>query len=75
MSPLKRRMMLFCHCDQALKQQYIPGYQTYDLASAWAQATALPFVFALFSARKELDTHQLSLLLEEALSGANLILK
>ncbi len=52
--------------DQALKQQYIPGYQTYDLASAWAQATALPFVFALFSARKELDTHQLSLLLEEA---------
>lgn len=54
--------------DQALKQQNIAGYKTYDLASEWSQATSLPFVFALFSAQKNCETHSLSPLLEEALT-------
>lgn len=39
--------------DEALQQREIPGFQTIDLASAWYEATALPFIFAVFAVRKD----------------------
>ncbi len=38
--------------DDALKQMTIPGYQTIDMATAWYEATGLPFVFAVFAVRE-----------------------
>lgn len=39
--------------DQALATPHIPGYHTIDLVTQWNQLTGLPFVFAIFAARKE----------------------
>ncbi len=57
--PLKRELP-FTHYDgflligdEALSQPQIKGFQTVDLAAAWSELTGLPFVFALFSVRKE----------------------
>jgi len=47
--------------DEALEKPTIPGFQTIDLAQAWYEYTQLPFVFALFSYRKEIPTKQLKL--------------
>lgn len=38
--------------DDALKKLTIPGYQTIDLATAWYEATQLPFVFAVIAVRE-----------------------
>lgn len=38
--------------DNALKKMTIPGYRTIDLASAWYEATRLPFVFAVIAVRE-----------------------
>ncbi|MCH9626680.1 MAG: Chorismate dehydratase [Chlamydiales bacterium] len=43
--------------DEALEQLTIPGYQTIDLASAWYEATQLPFVFAVFAQRGGAHDH------------------
>jgi len=41
--------------DDALKQMTIPGYQTIDLATAWYEATQLPFVFAVIAVREGIN--------------------
>ncbi len=41
--------------DDALKKLTIPGYQTIDLATAWYEATQLPFVFALITMREDIS--------------------
>lgn len=41
--------------DEALSNQSLDGYQTIDLAAAWHQQTALPFVFAVFYAQRGVD--------------------
>ncbi len=41
--------------DEALKKSSIPGYQTFDLAKIWYEATGLPFVFAVFSVREGVE--------------------
>ena len=38
--------------DYALKKMTISGYRTIDLASAWYEATGLPFVFAVIAVRQ-----------------------
>ena len=51
--------------NDALKQEHIPGFQTIDLATSWYEMTGLPFVFAVFSARKETDASDLDRLQKE----------
>ena len=48
--------------DQALRafHQTPPGYQIYDLGSLWYRFTSLPFVYALWIGRKELDDEKLN---------------
>lgn len=53
--------------DEALEKMHIPGYETIDLAKAWHEITHLPFVFAVFSIRNDLDQVQL---LQESLEKA-----
>ena len=44
--------------DEALENQTVKGFQTLDLAAAWYEMTALPFVFALFALRNEICLKQ-----------------
>lgn len=53
--------------DEALKNLTLPGFETIDLAKAWYEITKLPFVFAVFATRKEIDTTNLAVQLQEAL--------
>jgi chorismate dehydratase len=46
--------------DAALENLSIPGFQALDLSEAWYQLTALPFVFALFFARKEIAPQKIA---------------
>jgi predicted solute-binding protein len=50
--------------DEALGQQSIAGFTRIDLAQAWYYATGLPFVFAVFAVRKEVEKHHASELKE-----------
>ena len=51
--------------NEALKQDHVPGFQTIDLAAAWYEMTGLPFVFAVFSARKDIDNGRLDRLQQQ----------
>ena len=51
--------------NDALEQASFPGFQTIDLATAWYEMTGLPFVFALFSARKDINMSRLDQLQQE----------
>lgn len=51
--------------NDALEHSWVPGFQTIDLAAAWYDLTGLPFVFALFSARKDIDNSELYQLEQE----------
>ncbi len=51
--------------NDALEQEHVPGFQTIDLATAWYEMTGLPFVFAVFSARKNIETSRLDRLQQE----------
>ncbi len=48
--------------DQALRtfHQIPPGYRIYDLGKLWYQFTRLPFVYALWIGRKELNNEKLN---------------
>jgi len=48
--------------DQALQafHQTPPGYRVYDLGSLWYRFTKLPFVYALWIGRKELENEKLN---------------
>jgi predicted solute-binding protein len=50
--------------DQALLHKEEPGFQVIDLATIWYEMTGLPFVFALFLARKEISASNLEKLQE-----------
>jgi putative solute-binding protein len=54
--------------DHALKYPSLPGFQTIDLATAWYELTALPFVFALLMIKKEREADLI--LLEQQLEAA-----
>lgn len=45
--------------DEALQNLTIPQFKTIDLCATWHAMTGLPFVFAVFAARKEVDPHKI----------------
>jgi predicted solute-binding protein len=47
--------------DEALENLSLPGFQTIDLGAVWHALTGLPFVFALFAVRREVDGQQIAL--------------
>lgn len=46
--------------DEALENQTVSGFNTIDLASAWHELTALPFVFALFAIRSGVSLNKIA---------------
>jgi predicted solute-binding protein len=55
--------------DPSLASDF-PGLDLYDLADAWKEMTGLPFVFALWAARRELATPELAAALQESAAYA-----
>ncbi|MCH9609536.1 MAG: Chorismate dehydratase [Chlamydiales bacterium] len=56
--------------DPALKCPSLPGYQTIDLATAWYEMTALPFVFAVFLHKEEFNSKKVKQEIETGLEWA-----
>lgn len=54
--------------NEALEHPSFFGYTTIDLAAAWFEMTRLPFVFALFTAQKEVNSTLFQQNLHEALA-------
>lgn len=57
--PLKNNSAFLLIGDEALKQLAVEGFETIDLAESWQAMTGLPFVFAVFSIRKNQNEEQL----------------
>ncbi len=57
--------------DEALANLTISGFQTIDMGAAWHALTALPFVYAVFSIRNEVQPSQITLLKEQLEDAIN----